>query len=632
LVKSTREISVALISMPWFYASMPSIQLAILKEICDSKSIKNESFEFYTDLVDLVGPNIYKALANDSGFAGELVFSQFYFENHSKQWALDLPHFQFAKKEIEEDVFRFIAPIIEHFLENCVKETDWSDYDIACFSLTATQTSPSLILAKMIKEVAPDIKIIFGGSSCAGEMGRAILEISDEVDVIVHGEAEISFAPLLRALSSNDDFTNIPGISYRSDKGLEFGKTKRTFGFDKNRPPLNFDSYFARIKQNGAEKWIEPWIPFETSRGCWYGEKVQCTFCGLDQIIKYRRRSSDGLISELSHYEKRYQIKQFFSVDLIMPQEFYKTVLPDIAEKDRDWSIFYEIKSNLKRQNVEALADAGIRWIQPGIESLSDEVLKIMKKGVSAAQNLQTLRWTKELGVLAAWNFLIGFPGEPADAYWNLCKIIPKLHHLDPPSGIGSFEVHRFSPFFDTPAKLGIELGGADHRYEYVYPLNADILQRLVYRHEFTCTEAPDEDLKEALAALQLVVKEWWQARDKGVKCTFETIGADEIVIADERGNSNQRYTLRGPEAVFFDFLDEMKSRQRVAELFQLHHPSEYEMLGGTSIETLIADWTKRDIALTIGNYVQILPIRRQNNVDQQRGKRAWKKQAQTAN
>ena len=48
----------------------------------------------------------------------------------------------------------------------------------------------------------------------------------------------------------------------------------------------------------------------------------------------------------------------------------------------------------------------GMTSIQPGIESLSTRVLQVMQKGVSAAQNIQLLRWCGEVGINVAWNLL----------------------------------------------------------------------------------------------------------------------------------------------------------------------------------------------------------------------------------
>ena len=80
-------------------------------------------------------------------------------------------------------------------------------------------------------------------------------------------------------------------------------------------------------------------------------------------------------------------------------------------------AVFFEIKANVSRAQVAALVDAGITWVQPGIESLHSEVLKLMDKGIQGWQNVQLLKWARELGLRLSWSVLWGFPGEKDDWY-----------------------------------------------------------------------------------------------------------------------------------------------------------------------------------------------------------------------
>ena len=203
-------------------------------------------------------------------------------------------------------------------------------------------------------------------------------------------------------------------------------------------------------------------------------------------------------MQELEHYQDRYGVKNFFAVDLIMPRSFFNKFLPDVDKADKGWTIFYEIKSNMRRPEIEQLASAGVRWIQPGIESLSDNILTIMRKGVTAAHNIQTLRLAKEQGVTASWNLITGFPREKAENYLEMVPLIPKLFHLDPPVGLGDFEVHRFSPYFENPEEMGVALRGAYPIYDSVYPVDRSILDKLVYRYQYELIDPPDPRLNES--------------------------------------------------------------------------------------------------------------------------------------
>ncbi len=94
---------------------------------------------------------------------------------------------------------------------------------------------------------------------------------------------------------------------------------------------------------------MQVWIPFESSRGCWYGAKSQCTFCGLHEIMQFRERTRPiQLLSELNftHWQpERYGEKHFFAVDLIMPRSYFKQLLPQLESMNSGWQIFYEVKA-----------------------------------------------------------------------------------------------------------------------------------------------------------------------------------------------------------------------------------------------------------------------------------------------
>ncbi|MCI0442202.1 radical SAM protein, partial [bacterium] len=98
--------------------------------------------------------------------------------------------------------------------------------------------------------------------------------------------------------------------------------------------------------------------------------------------------------------------------DSILDLRYYKDYIPKLAERTTKLDLFYEVKANLKKVQIRLLRDAGVRTIQPGIESFSNSILQLMGKGVSALQNIQLLKWCKELGVSVYWNLLWGFPGE----------------------------------------------------------------------------------------------------------------------------------------------------------------------------------------------------------------------------
>src|SRR5262249_42034030 len=151
---------------------------------------------------------------------------------------------------------------------------------------------------------------------------------------------------------------------------------------------------------------LQPSIMVETSRGCWWGEHSHCTFCGLNGLgMAFRSKSPKRAVKEITELWDRYSDRatNVLAVDNILDYRYIKTVLPQLAQQTKRFSLFYETKANLKKEQIAHFAEAHIKHIQPGIESLSSRVLKIMRKGISALHNVQMLKWCLEYNITPFW-------------------------------------------------------------------------------------------------------------------------------------------------------------------------------------------------------------------------------------
>ena len=177
------------------------------------------------------------------------------------------------------------------------------------------------------------------------------------------------------------------------------------------------------------------------------------------------------------------------AVDNIIDFRYFKTLLPELAKLKHDCEIHYEIKSNVTYEQVRLLRSCGCVWLQPGIESLSTPVLKLMRKGVTGAQNILLLKWGAELGVHLAWNMIYGFPDENPKDYLEMAAFIPLLSHLQPPAG-GCYRIRidRFSPLFNDHMKASHKNLRPSESYFELYPFEPGIVARMAYyfEHEHT--------------------------------------------------------------------------------------------------------------------------------------------------
>ena len=291
--------------------------------------------------------------------------------------------------------------------------------------------------------------------------------------------------------------------------------------------------------------------------------------------MNYRSKSGPRVLAELESLASRYGLRSFQVVDNILDHSHLKTVIPALAEQSEPFEFFYETKSNLKRAQVEALARAGVRWIQPGIESLHDEILKLMDKGSTALMNLQLLQHAREFGVRVVWNFLVCFPGEQGEWYTEMANFLPLLHHLQPASGMAPVRYDRFSPYFKEPQRWGLQMEAA-RTYRAVYPLDHDEMQKFAYFFEDApaAPNRPDRWLgspeRQSLFAALMVWKAAFWAELPPVLSMSEK--EDGLHILDTRAVAVQRrYLLVGrTREILLECLTPQRFERPEPELQQL--------------------------------------------------------------
>ena len=161
----------------------------------------------------------------------------------------------------------------------------------------------------------------------------------------------------------------------------------------------------------------------------------------------------------------------------------------------------FEMRAAVSRGQVELLRAAGMTGAQLGIETFSTPLLRLINKGTTALQNLQTLKWLSEAGMTVEWNLLYGFPGEDPAEYAALAELLPSLYHLTPPQGCGRVRSDRFSPYFTHPEEYGIANLRPSEAFAYVFPFPRDALARagVLFRLRL-CRRPPSERLRGSAA------------------------------------------------------------------------------------------------------------------------------------
>ncbi len=487
-------LEIALVNPPFAAIEMPSLALTQLASVLERElgdRVRVEIHYLNLEIARLLGREWYDLLALSGEGAtsglGEWLFRRAAFPASADNGE---DYFRRYFRERREKAAAFRASVLdlreraERRLADLVVERGLDRAGLVGMTTMFFQTTACLALARDIKRADPGVVIVLGGANCESPMGEELARHTGSIDFVVSGPGLVAFPRLVRHLldGEGERCHSIPGVfsSRNVGDGGHPGPLAPELPLDA-AVPLDYDSFLADLERAFPERPVRPHLLFETSRGCWWGAKAHCTFCGLNGSTMAHRAMNPELalaqFRSLFRYHPR--CDYFECVDNLMPHEYLREVFPRLTAPGGA-RIFYEVKASLTAEQLAMLAAAGVRRMQAGIESLATSTLELMKKGTTSFQNVAFLKNCLRSGIEAVWNLLVGFPGEEEEVYRRCVAAVPLLVHLPPPTGVYTVRFDRFSPYFTRAESYGLDLQPYDF-YELVFPLPRQAVRNLAY-------------------------------------------------------------------------------------------------------------------------------------------------------
>lgn len=622
MTKTTRPeaepVRLCLVAMPWQAVDTPSLPVGLLHrrvaEACPDVQVSEYpgALRWAEYLLAATGgeltPAHYLRVADD-GLAhglGDWIFAGALYgdpgwrvaelRRHSEQWDFDL---------VLAERMRALA---DGFVVDAAREILAAQPDVVGFTTTFMQTVPSLALASRIKRHRPEVRVVFGGANCDGPMGHAIHRHHRFVDFVVRGEGEAIFPALLDRIATSAPAHDLTGVCWwDGERSLANPEATHQVVPPSLIPMPDYDAWFAALENSPLQEYLSPYLFIEGSRGCWWGEKHQCTFCGLNgSLITFRSKPADQFWRDLTHLVRRHRVLDVMTADNIMDMAYYRELLPRLAETGWDLRIQFEAKANVSPEMIALLSAAGVCAVQYGIESLNSRVLRIMDKGVSATTNVRVLRDSEDHHLTVLWNYLYGFPGEAAADYWPVIEQIPALAHLQPPGAETRIALERFSPYFERP-ELGFARRSPAPFYHYVYDLPTAELADLAYFFD-----SDDAGIHgDVETALHDAIARW--QRDYPFSSLFRIQGPDQaLTIRDRRrGWPRRDHVLASWQRDAYEALDRGRTQESLGRLLARrgHHVDGGDLrgwLGGALRDGLL--FADGDVFVALAN--RDVPVR----------------------
>jgi ribosomal peptide maturation radical SAM protein 1 len=569
----SRRLDLLLLSMPFGPVSQPSIGLELLR--ASVPRINSRSDYLTLAFAQRIGLERYERVTGvgDILLAGDWIFRRALFgadaDNDAGYLYLlrqpDRYHDGLADETIADILA--IREEVEPFLAKCMERVLESDPRVIGFTSSFQQHVASLALAQRLRAARPDVPILMGGANCESVMGRETARHFPFLTAVVSGEADLVFRPIIEGLLAGKRVEPGPGVFTLECVSIPRAADEMIAPpvHDMDALPIpDYTDFFAQWNASGLQVADGPRVPFECGRGCWWGAKHHCTFCGLNgSTMAFRAKTAGRVQDELTTLTRRHPGSFFTAVDNILDMHYFDDLIPELARSQLDGTLFFEVKANLRRRHLQALREAGVVEIQPGIEHFSTAVLQLMRKGVTGLQNVQLLKWAHEYGLRVAWNHLWGFPGEEPAEYDRIAAMIPLLTHLPAPFWHGIIHLQRFSPNFVTSAALGFTNVAPMTAYQFVYPFDRESLGNLAYYFQFDYQH--ERDVAAYTSKLRDALRRWKAMSNTSVLLAVEK--GEDLWVVDTRPAARAPLTvLRGAERAVYLACDGVSTIQALQQ------------------------------------------------------------------
>lgn len=243
-------------------------------------------------------------------------------------------------------------------------------------------------------------------------LAKECLAQGPALDCVIRNEPELTSLEITSAIALKKSFAGILGLSFRDASGEIVHNPDRPFIKDLDELPMPawhlIDRNLYRLPLKGR-----PFVMINPARGCPYS----CTFCtsNIYYGTKLRARSIGSVLKELSYIKNNFKIEDvfFWSDTYTLNKEYVKDLCSEIIKSKLNISWVANSRvDTIDTATLRLMKDAGCWMISFGIESGSQEVLDMAKKGANIQQAADAVRMAREAGLLVAGHFIFGLPGE----------------------------------------------------------------------------------------------------------------------------------------------------------------------------------------------------------------------------
>ena len=320
--------------------------------------------------------------------------------------------------------------------KNMEKRIASSNPDIVVASSLATCNTYAVVRTlETAKRFAPNALTVTGGQHFTATAQES-LAAYPEIDFIVRGEGERTFAELVKCSGEKSSLAQINGLSFRQDGKIVHNPPRSLI---ENLEDLPFPGYHLvknlvrqyHFSVMAGEK--TPYALIEGSRGCSH----ECTFCTQWRHweARWRVKSAKRIADEMDYCSQSFGSEFIWLTDDnfgagTMPREIAAEIIKREMPSDVSWFVQARCDDIIRnREILPSLRKSGLNWVLLGVENSSPATLEGFKKGITPEDARTAVELLKENGIFAHAMFIIG---QRKDTHESIVQLKDFANELDP--------------------------------------------------------------------------------------------------------------------------------------------------------------------------------------------------------
>ncbi|MFC1851299.1 B12-binding domain-containing radical SAM protein [candidate division CSSED10-310 bacterium] len=330
-------------------------------------------------------------------------------------------------------------------------------FGVTC--MTGPQIFRALEVSQQFRKWHPQVPIVWGGIHPSLRPAQTLA--NPLVDIVVVGEGEVTFPELIRTLQTDGQLKNVEGIAFKENGQIHFTNPRQFVDLNEQRP-LSY--HLVQMKHYRRQLFGQDHISFNSSRGCTFG----CVFCWEPAIHKRRWRAMEPevVLSHLKRIIREHHLRGFLFTDdnFFLDLERAYQILEHIVRANLEISIAkLQIRADticeLDQDFLQLLVRAGVKRLHVGVESGSQRLLELLKKGETVAQIIAANRKLIPYPLVPLYLFMMGLPTETTADFAESVRLAIKLT-TENPKAVKTFNIYTPYPgteLYEMCVKLGLQ-------------------------------------------------------------------------------------------------------------------------------------------------------------------------------